>query len=235
MADESSKIKQLHAGHRQRMKRRMLKNGLESFEPHEMMEILLYYTNPRRDTNELGHLLIDTFGSVRDVMDADFDELCAVKGISESTASHIIFIRELIRIYLMRSAGEVLLDSPVALCKYCSAAFLGKKVEQIRLLSLNHELGLVSDDLVSEGEIGSVQVNIRKMLEIVIKNKCDIVVVTHNHPKGSDMPSKSDIQSTRRIFNALANINVQLADHIIVGMNGETSLRAAGMIPDIWS
>lgn len=231
---EKKKIENPHKGHRKRMKTRMFKTGLDSFEPHEIMEVMLYYTNPVRDTNSLGHSLIKKFGSVQNVLDASVDELLSVAGIGENTVSHIKFIKEISKIYMKEVASHQKLDSPEKLYEYFKAIFKGEHIEQLHIICLNHEMELVLDEKVCEGDIGNLNIDMRKMIEIVLKSRCDTVVIAHNHPKGLHMPSKADIQATRRIYNALANINVRLIDHIIVGMNGEFSVRNSGLMPDIW-
>ncbi|NLJ15865.1 MAG: DNA repair protein RadC [Clostridiales bacterium] len=230
----TKKYEDLHKGHRQRMKAKMIKNGLSSLEPHEIMEIMLFFTNPRKDTNALGHLLIKKFGSIRGVLDASHDELINISGIGESTASHISFIKEIAKIYMQQSISAEKLDSPEKLCSYFKAVLIGEDVEQLHIVCLNHEMELVLDEKVCQGDIGRLNVDMRRLMEIAIKSKCDTVAIGHNHPKGLHIPSKADIQTTRRIYNAFANINIRLIDHIIIGINGETSIRKSGLMPDIW-
>lgn len=235
MAEKINKRENPNKGHRKRMKNRMFKSGLESFEPHEIMELMLYFTHPIRDTNALGHSLIKKFGSVQNVLDAQEDELLSVSGIGESTVSHIKFIKEISKIYMKQVASLQMLDTPQKLCEYFKATFIGEHVEQLHIVCLNHEMELVLDEKVCEGDVGSLNIDMRRMIEIVLKSRCDTVVIAHNHPKGLHMPSKADIRTTRTIFNAFANINVRLIDHIIIGMNGEYSIRNSGLMPDIWN
>ena len=114
----------LHEGHRQRLKERFLREGLDHFEPHTVLELLLFYAVPQRDTNELAHRLIARFGSLDAVFDAAFDELCAVEGIGRNTATLLKLVPDLTRRYLDSADHEqVLLTSVQAIGDFCVQNF----------------------------------------------------------------------------------------------------------------
>ena len=144
----------LHEGHRQRLKERFLREGLDHFEPHTVLELLLFYAVPQRDTNELAHRLIARFGSLDAVFDAAFDELCAVEGIGRNTATLLKLVPDLTRRYLDSADHEqVLLTSVQAIGDFLRPKFLGRTKEMVFLLCLNNKGGLTYGDFIAEGTI----------------------------------------------------------------------------------
>ena len=95
-----------HEGHRQRLKNRFLTEGLDSFETHNILELLLFYSIPQRDTNGIAHKLLDTFGSLKGVFEADFEELIKIDGIKENTATLLKLIPEVARAYFHEEMDE---------------------------------------------------------------------------------------------------------------------------------
>lgn len=236
MPENNDNVQNVHKGHRQRNMEKLLDKGLDGFSAHELLEIMLYYSNKRIDTNPIAHKLIDYFGSIKGVIDAPINELLKVKGVGQSSAEMIKFMSVLIQAYFQDSLkkGEEL-GTPNLLKAYCRRLFTGATDEQVRLICLDQNNCFVTQVLINEGTIGTVEIDTRKIVEAVIAKKCDVVVLTHNHPKGSELPSNNDKIATRNIHNMLSNIGVDLIDHIVVGMNGEVSIRETGAMIDIWN
>ena len=160
----------LHEGHRQRLKERFLREGLDHFEPHTVLELLLFYAVPQRDTNELAHRLIARFGSLDAVFDAAFDELCAVEGIGRNTATLLKLVPDLTRRYLDSADHEqVLLTSVQAIGDFLRPKFLGRTKEMVFLLCLNNKGGLTYGDFIAEGTIDSAPMYSRTILEAAMR------------------------------------------------------------------
>ncbi len=233
MADE----KNVHAGHRKRMKSAMLEHGIDGLNDHQVLEMLLFYAVPKIDTNPIAHRLIEEFGSLRNVLEADYEELVEIKGIGENAASLIKFSQQFSGRYLRASSFEE--DSQRftdtdALRRYYEGVFLGVKNEQIRAMLVDDNLFMIKEQMIMEGTVGKAEFSIRKFADFVIKNSSNRVVIAHNHPNGSPMPSKEDIIVTKELYTLLEKLEISLVDHIIVGRAGSFSLRSKNYGYSIW-
>ncbi|MCL2696553.1 MAG: DNA repair protein [Oscillospiraceae bacterium] len=227
--------KHRHHGHRQRKKEQFLASGLDDFPEHEKLEFLLYYSIPLGDTNDLAHSLIERFGSFVDVIGADYEDLLTVSGVKEHTASMICLFRMLAKYYIMERKGSVLgLNNTLVLNNYCAAMFLDAENEEVRCVFLDNELNLIDSERVSEGDFGKVELPLRGLLQKIFKACSNRVVIAHNHPYGSCMPSKPDVDITRELYNFLKIVDIELIDHVIAGMDGVWSMREKETFPDIW-
>ena len=226
-----------HEGHRQRVKNRFLQHGLDSFEDHQVLEALLFYAVPKKDTNEIAHLLLKTFGSLDKVFEADYDELIKVKGIGENTASLIKFSQMLSKRYINSTFvqdGEVRLNESKKLKDYCRNLFKGEKKETIYAIALDSDLYLIGNMKINTGEPNKVEVPFRTLTEFAIKCNCTRMVLAHNHPNGSMNASRNDIYATDDIADQLASVEVELVDHIVVGKNGASSIRETDPTLSAW-
>ncbi|MCL2634152.1 MAG: DNA repair protein RadC [Oscillospiraceae bacterium] len=225
-----------HGGRRQRKKEQFLKYGIETLPDHEVLEILLYYAIPRSDTNDIAHTLIKKFGSLNNVLDAEYDELKNVSGIGDNAASLICFFRLLSRVYTRNSAEKELIENfnCERLKDYCNTLFFGSKSEEIYCLYLTDDLKLICEERVSMGTIGKVDLPIRKIAHSALVNKCSRLVISHNHPAGSCMPSRADIDATKDVCDMFKKMDVELIDHIIVGRDGVASLKESGYMTGYW-
>ena len=209
----------VHEGHRDRLRVRFLDEGLEHFQSHNMLELLLFYSIPVKDTNEEAHRLIERFGSLSEVFDADYDELCKVKGIGERSALLIKLMPELFREYEKDklSHDEVRLNSAELVAKYVSKYFKGLTKEKLYLLCLDSNCKMLRFDLISEGNFNATIINNRKITESAIFSNAASVILVHNHPSGITAPSTMDINATIGIADALESVGIKLNDHIIIG------------------
>jgi len=215
----------MHDGHRDRLRERFLQEGLDRFEPHNILELLLFYGIPRKDTNEIAHVLINKFGSLSGVLDAPIEELKSVEGIGESASVFLKLLPAVSRAYLddrangirvvndSESAGELLLTK-----------FIGRQVEAFVLLLLDSKGKVLFCDVVTEGSIHSVELNIKKMIALCSKYDAASAIIAHNHPSGVALPSNADLVTTERFRQALELIHVRLTDHLIVADNDYVSL-----------
>lgn len=226
-----------HEGHRQRVKNRFLNYGLDSFEDHQVLEALLFYAVPKKDTNELAHLLLDTFGSFDKVFEADYEDLVKVKGIGENTASLIKFSQMLSKRYIHSTFvtdGKIQLNDPKIMKDYCKNLFKGEKKEIVYALALDSELYLIDKMKMNTGEPNRVDIPFRTLTEFAIKCNCTRMVLTHNHPIGSMLASKADINATSEVAEQLASVDVELVDHIVVGRNGVSSIKECEPDISVW-
>lgn len=231
----------LHEGHRQRVKERFLNFGVESFTDVQLLETLLFYAVPKKDTNDTAHLLLDTFGGTfAKVVEADYEELIKVKGIGENAASLLKFFQMAAKKYLISSFSEAddeikrTVTGQSALCQYCSNLFLGCKNEVLYAIALDQELMVIAKDVIMEGDPGKISISERKVVEFVLKNNCDRVALAHNHPGGSSQASRSDVNTTADLRELLDKLGVELVDHIVVGKYGAVSMRDSIISDRIW-
>lgn len=232
----------LHEGHRKRVKERFLKFGVDSFTDVQLLETLLFYAVPKKDTNDTAHLLLDTFGGTfAKVLNADYKELVKVNGIGENAASLIKFVQMVSKKYLISSFAEDddafkrTVSGHSRLCEYCANLFLGCKNEVLYAIALDDELMVISNEIIVEGNPGSVEISQRKIVEFVLKNNCERIALAHNHPNGSSQPSREDIFATDEVAELLNKLGVELVDHIIVGKYGSVSMRESVMSDRIWN
>ena len=207
----------MHKEHRIRVKNRFLAEGFDHFEPHNILEMLLFYAIPQKDTNELAHSLINRFGSLEKVFDASFEELLTVPGIKEHSATLIKMIPSLARVYYVEKnkAGESLADFD-AWGQYFVNRYIGIEVETVFLLLLDNKFNIIECAKIHEGCVNSSAISIRKMAEIIFSKNASMVVLAHNHPSGLPIPSSDDLSTTQEILRAFRSLEIRLLAHIIV-------------------
>lgn len=216
----------IHNGHRQRMRERFLKNGLSTFEKHEVLEILLYYCVPRVDTNELAHRLIDKFKTVGRVLRATPEELVSIEGIGESTATYLSLLNETIRyVGVERSMEMEYLTTPEEYANYLKELFVGMNNEAVYLLCLDAKMTVLGHYLICEGTVVSANIPTRTVISKALSSNAVYAVLAHNHPGGLAIPSDEDEQATAYIDAMLQGVGVTLLDHIIVSDNDHISLK----------
>lgn len=220
--------KNIHAGHRQRMKDKALKHGFESFENHEILEMLLYAVIPQKDTNPLAHELIENFGSFHAVFEADESELLKVKGMNKSAAFLLKSIPSVLGRYIddRNNSDKTVVNSSELAYEMVLPKYIGVTKEIPYILLLNNAGKVTACKALSSGTVNSSEMPIRKVIELCIKHNATQVILAHNHPSGDTTPSMDDFATTKNINVALKNIGVSLLDHIIVSQNGYSSMRS---------
>lgn len=222
-------MENIHEGHRKRMKERFMKSGLDDFAPHNVLELLLFYSIPRGDTNPIAHRLIDAFGSLSGVFDATPEELMKVSGVGESTAILISMIPQMARKYLEDKADAV---NVVGGCgdigAYLLPKFIGRTNEALMMVSIDNKNKVISCSVVAEGTVDSAKVSRRKVMEEAMKVKATRVILAHNHPRGVAVPSAEDVAMTREIGRLFAQVGIELVDHIIIADDDYVSMAASG-------
>lgn len=215
----------IHEGHRERLKNRFLREGGGSFEPHNLLELLLFYAIPRKDTNPIAHELMDTFGSVAAILDADIENLVQVKGISEHSAILIKLISEFVRKYHDNSLGTgIVFNDAKCLGDYLVKRYAGVTKETVLLLCLSSSGELINEIKICEGSVNSASFGVRTIIEAAVKTKASAVVLAHNHPKGKAVPSSDDIWTTRTLSKAVELSGIEFYDHFVVAGNEYASI-----------
>lgn len=223
----------IHDGHRERMRERFEQFGGNGFTDHELLEMLLYYAYPRRDTNEKAHEILNEFGgSVTRLFNSDTESIINMCGISRNAAVLIGIIGELSRrMSIEKWNKNVVLDKTHISGEYALSYLNNLSVEKLYIVCLNNSMAVIKCVEAAGGNVEAVYLDVRKIIEIAINAKATNIIVMHNHPSGNPRPSYADINFTQTCFKALSIINVDLKDHIIVGGGRYFSFNEHNMIP----
>ena len=223
----------IHDGHREKMRQRFLKRGLDAFADHEALELLQYYDIPRRDTNPIAHALMERYGSLSAVLTAPVEDLKKVEGVGESAAVLLKLAPQLYRKARLSDAEqETVLSSVERVGAYLLERFAGEKNEVVYQLCLDRKGKLLACKKLGEGGVASADLDIRRLVENALLTGASSVVLAHNHPSGVALPSRDDYAATDRAKTALAVVGVALADHIIVADGDFVSMSDSGYLTD---
>lgn len=221
-------MENIHEGHRQRLKKQFLSNGITSMPAHQILEMLLFYAIPRSDTNVIAHELLDRFGTITGVLNAKREDLLKVKGITENVIVLFRFIPQLLGVYSIEEIKDKPLDELSTITDYFIGCFLGAQSEQLKVCCLDDNLRVISCINIEDGCVNSVPVNVRKIVENVYMTNCSMIILAHNHPNGIAIPSDEDIRATRQLKQILSSVGITLLDHVVVGNNTATSMKYSG-------
>jgi len=219
----------LHDGHRCRLKERFQNEGLDHFEKHQVLELLLFYCLPRQDTNPIAHKLLKQFKTVAGVLEASPAELKTVEGVGDSTAQFLHMIGEINRYCRIEEVEETKLTSIAQCSDYLIPYFDNKRNEVVFLLCLDAKCRVISCKMVGEGSVNSAGVPIRRIVEMALEEGATSVVLAHNHPSGIAVPSGEDKATTIRLARALSAVEITLADHVVVADKDAVSMAQSGM------
>lgn len=225
----------LHDGHRDRVLERFSREGFYYFNEHERLELILFFSVPRSDTNEMAHQLLNKYHTIAGVMDAPEEELIRFKGITKRTVQLFKMIKETYKLYTEeKEQNKTYLCTTDEIGSYFQVFYSVIHEETITVMSLDNKCRFISTDIVGVGDISSVGVSIRKIVETVIKRKATQIVLCHNHPGGIALPSDADITVTKSIRAAMDGIGVCLKDHIILGGNDYVSLANSNLFNNLF-
>ncbi len=211
------------------MKERFTEHGLENFQDHEVLELLLYYAIPRGDVNPTAHALMERFGSLSAVMDASIEELCKVENVGRNAATLIKLLPQVSRRYMMSKAdwGSIL-DSTAKAGEYLVPRFFAERDEVIYMVCLDAKCKVLNCRELFHGSVNSASISMRRIVENALLYNSTSVIIAHNHPSGIAIPSREDIDTTKRIEAALRAVDIRLADHIIVAEEDYVSMADNG-------
>ena len=219
----------IHDGHRQRMKERFREEGLDHFSDIQVLELLLFYCIPRKDTNPIAHGLLERFGSLSQVLDAPIEELAKVPGMGENAATFLSLTTAVGRYYQVDRAMNVEILNTIDACgRYLVPFFYGRRNETVFLLCLDAKCKVLCCKEVGEGSVNSAGVPVRRIVETALGVNATTVILAHNHPSGIAVPSMEDVLVTKRVAAALRTVEIYLADHIVVAEDDFVSMIQSG-------
>ncbi len=217
--------KKPHEDHRSRLRHRFRQEGLDYFEDHQILELLLFYAIPRRDVNPLAHRLLERFGSLSGVLEADFHQLISVPGVGENTATLLTILPGLCRAYLMdKDTCHPSFADRHKLGSYLVHYFVGKTKEVLIAVLLNNRGEMIDTAVISEGTVNKTDTSLRLITEAAYARRAASVVLAHNHPDGTSEPSNADITLTREISSLLSKLSIPLVEHFVVAGHRYTGI-----------
>ena len=220
-----------HSGHRERLRERFLQSGDTALADHELLELILFYAIPRRDTKGLAKTLLAAFGSLSGVLSARADDLAAISGLSENSAA----LLKAVHAAASRMGQKSILNQPVLsnweqLIAYCHVAMSHTAQEQLRVLFLDKKNKLIADEVQQEGTVDHTPAYPREIIKRALNLGASAIILVHNHPSGDPKPSRADMQLTDVVAEAGEMMGVKLHDHVIIAKSDHYSFRAEGLL-----
>jgi DNA repair protein RadC len=227
----SDDAQQHAAGHRARLRARLLDGGEGALADHEVVEYLLMTAIPRRDVKPLAKSLLTRFGGLAGVFNADPSALAKHPGMGETSAAAL----KIVALATRRLARTGVQDQPVlsswqALIEYLTIDMAHLRHERVRVLYLDTRNRLVLDDLLTDGSLDEAAIHPREVVKKALDVGAAALILVHNHPSGSPEPSRADVQITNRIAEAGRLLGITVHDHVIIGKEGHVSLKARGLV-----
>lgn len=215
-----------HRDHRKRLRNRFRAEGLGNFEKHNILELLTFYSVPRRDTNELGHALMNRFGSLSAVFEASEQELLEVEGVGENTALLIRLVHEIWLQYMQdKNAKRLTFSDREGLRDYLKNLYLGKTEETVYCLYFNAKEELICAQKIFGGSVQSCVFRKRQIVEAGIRVSASFFILVHNHPAGNPDFSEQDVRTTQSLARLFRELEMPMADHYVVSGENVTSFR----------
>ncbi len=217
------------SGHRARLRKRLFEGGPKALLDHELVEYLLALAIPRRDTKAMAKKLIAEFGGIGPLLWADAETLSRA-GLSEGMIGALkIAEASALRLLETRIEGRPILSSWEALGDYLQAAMSHSPVEEVRVLFLNAKNLLIANESLWQGSVDEAAVHVREVISRAIALGATAIIIVHNHPSGDPAPSRQDIALTRDLVEAGRHMKIAVHDHVIVGSQGRSSMKALGL------
>jgi len=216
-----------HANHRHRLREKYIKGGLDLLSFHEKLELLLFYSIPRKDTNKIAHDLEKNFnGSLANIFEAPEKMLKDISGISDQTVLFFSLLKDFTRLYNLERANKPdCINGKKSHEDFLVAYYTGKQKEEVILITLNNRMEKISDDVIYVGSVNSTKVDMNKMVRITLDTNASGVIVAHNHPNGPDYPSPEDLNTTRRLERLFTEISINFVDHYVVSDTKISSIK----------
>jgi len=232
MPEEKEVEKPSYIDHRQRVKTRFEKTGFHGFHDYEVLEFLLYFALPRKDTKKIAKRLLERFGNITGVLHADRKEMEEIEGIGPHAAFFLQAMGGMIGFYFDEKArkGDISFGNMEQLVDYFRATIGGSPNEVMRILYLNSKNNLLYEENLSEGTVSEAVAFPRRIVEGALKYRATSVIIAHNHPGGLPEPSENDDVITQQVKAALKMVNIGLQEHLIVAPEGYYSYRRHGLL-----
>lgn len=214
------------SGHRNRLKSKYLENSANLVYDYEALELLLTYAIPRKDVKPVAKDLIERFGTIEKVFQANEKQLCTVNGIGQNAAVLIMLVKDIqIRCAKSKNSNIRFLSSSDAAVDYFKNLLGSELNEKFVLASLDNSSRIIACHTIAKGDVNHIDINPRDIMETVLLDNASRVIIAHNHPSGGAEPSANDIDFTLNVRNILSSINVKLVDHVIIGEDETLSMR----------
>ena len=231
MGEDRTKDENYGEGHRSRLRERLLSGGGDALLDHELIEYLLAVVRPRLDTKPIAKALLAHYGNLASLVTADVESLKQQPQMGETSVAAI----KIVQAVALRMLSEPVREQPIlaswqSLLDYLRADMAHLTIERVRLLYLNSKNMLIRDEIASEGSLDQAAVYTREVIRRAIDLGAAAIILVHNHPSGDSAPSRQDIALTRDIAEAGKRLGISVHDHVIIGKDGFTSMRSAGLI-----
>ncbi len=233
LKDKKPVKKPIHTGHRQRIINKFNEHGLDSFAEHEVLELMLFFSIARADTNPIAHNLLEKFGNLQNVLNAAPEDLMEVSGVGANTAALIALFRSVNEYKNTKLYDkQVYLQNSYLYGTFCVKYFSDHVNEESIMLSVDSSMRLKAVTCISKGSSSRTAFDPAKMLKTALTLNAPGVIIAHNHPGGEPQPSASDLALTKKIHDMFAGVNIRLIDHIICNERFFTSMKERGLFED---
>ncbi len=219
------------SGHRARLRERLLKGGADAVAEYELLELILFAAKPRGDVKPLAKRLLKHFGGFANVVQAPPEKLREMEGVGDAVIASIKTI-ELSCQHLLRQqiSNQPVINSWTTLLEYCQLTMGSQTIEQFRILFLNSQNTLISDEVQQTGTVDHTPVYPREVLRRALDVGATALILAHNHPSGNPSPSKADIDMTRMLCDAARPFNIRIHDHVIIAKGKHYSFKSSGLL-----
>lgn len=227
MAEKSANHsdKNIHKGHRQKVRERYYESGLDGMADHNVLEFLLFFGIVQKDTNPLAHELIDRFGSFSGVLEAKREDLLNVKGMTETAACLLSMLLPVFKHYTKDlTRTKRVLETTDDYVSFLRPQFYDTTNEKVYIICLDSSNKVITGCQIAEGDFSNVDMNIREIVSCALRTQAKQIVLCHNHPHGITAPSRADVEATKTLYHTLDALKVGLIDHIIITDEGHFSM-----------
>ncbi|MDE6614121.1 MAG: hypothetical protein K2K24_01290 [Clostridia bacterium] len=221
----------IHTNHRDRMRQRIAKDGLDSLQDHELLEYILYAFIPRKDTNPIAHKLLNTFGSLENVFNTSVEMLMSIPNMTYSASLFLTSMPSIIKRYNLQKLGDkIVIKNTNEAMEYFKNVFAEDMEEQFQIAIVSPDGRVVDKGRISKGDTDQCKLDIKKFILRTASTQAKDFFIAHNHPSGDPSPSLTDYEFTKWVTSLATTLELRLVDHIIVARNGCFSFRRDGAI-----